>query len=31
MIAKDGFDNGIMVFGPFLPKRVIVLGIVKDF
>lgn len=31
MIAKDGFDTGIVVMGPFTPRRIILLGMAKDF
>ncbi|KRW99740.1 hypothetical protein PPERSA_07817 [Pseudocohnilembus persalinus] len=31
LVSKDGNDTGIMIFGPFSPKKVILLGILKEF
>lgn len=31
MIAKDGFDTGVVVMGPFTPRRIILLGMAKEF
>ena len=31
LLAKDGFDKGILLLGPFTPKKIILIGIIKDF
>jgi hypothetical protein len=31
VIAKDGFDNGVIFIGPFTPKKVILAMAAKEF